>query len=836
MIRRTAAALLACLASIAGAQELAVSEPRLVLAPGQRLDGALASDGKSNIAAWTDRRTVSAIFASRVRNDGTVLDPYGIRIAPPAGDYVDQAVAAIGDTTMVVAMRAWGQGVDRIAVARVGIDGTLLDPEAKIAGIGQHPAIASNGATFLLASALAGDVDLLLFSADLEVLARTRVHGGFPRVAANGERYLCTFIDGTVARGVIIEHGVAGEPFDIATTSQPAVVTSAGDSWAVAFAYTTIQVCAVSAEKNVACRGIAQTETPSFVSDVVSTGDALIVAWSSEAPIRRTLVPPPIAYDFHLTRVTRDAAIELNTTPGAPPADDDVLMFRDAGEAMRVGRTGVVTLIPIALGAPAQTLYAMLPSGDAAIAFWGELTPRNDAYELHATRFTSDGWDPSFRDRVFGTRVQPLASDGTNILLDDGRLIGPAGAVLAHVELPSETELAAWDGKRWLFVAKQVLHRGNEALPVRAGYPRRLACTRGACVLGWVDASNMDHINIAALHVRADRPLSRAKTTIVAKDAGYYQTIGVAAAGDALLVAWPDTTRMIRGRLFGARGPAGATIPIAPAVHERDPLFFEAGSANGAFVLVQNAWPQMRVVRLTPAGALIDTAELRNGTARGLGGSNGRTLLFYERAAPEPPYASTNRAFVTFAPHDGSHTAGSAAAPQSDRENAPHPSAHRQCPLSRRAFLPRRQPRAGRDRGLVAAAALRPPQMGDGDAAGGALCRRDRMDPHGDGHCGRAAGDRRSHGAHVRHPRRGGALHPPFRAAAAQNSRVNVRFRRNVNKSLRRTGATNLQPTANRCSSRAEVSDATRCSDCHRFSPPHPSRCGDRARAVLRAQ
>jgi hypothetical protein len=634
------------------AEEIPVAPPRVVLGPGYRIDAAMSSDHRTPIAAWREQRIVSSVFAARLRVEKSVLDPYGARIQVPQGFYVNEITAELGGDTMLVAVRLWKVAEEKIAVARMRPDGTRIDDELSVIAPGAHPSIASNGKTFLVASSTRTDVYLTLFSADLEVLARATFPGSSARVTANGDRYLCTFLHDTRLRGLVFEGTVGGEPFTIAGPAYLSsfAATAAGDGWAVATATQTVDVCAVSADRTVSCRTIARPETRSTINEIATTAEGFIVAWQSEVPNGLISLPPPIMLKLHLTRVTRDGEEELETKPGGPESDDDTIMMV-GGEAMRIGRKGVVALVPISESSPKQQMYALLPSGDGAMAFWGEVAQSLDAMELHATRFTKDGIDAAVHDRVLGRSVQPLASDGTNVLLSDGRIIDPQARVVSTIPMPAEPTLGGWDGRRWVIVTDKGVHRGEEFLPFLKGYPHHMACHEHGCVMAWLHSTARDPLtmSIEALRIASDLPLKRARRSRIATDIGR-QALGVAAAGESLLVAWSDgSARTLRGRMFDARGRLSPPRTIATAVSATDPLYFHTGGSRKNFFLLQNAWPTMRLLRIAPLGEILSTTDLENGSARGVVEIDGRQLVLYDRYAPEPPWNSAVRAFVRFA-------------------------------------------------------------------------------------------------------------------------------------------------------------------------------------------
>jgi hypothetical protein len=351
----------------------------------------------------------------------------------------------------------------------------------------------------------------------------------------------------------------------------------------------------------------------------------------------------------HLTRVTSDAVEELSIEAKAIPADDDALMMI-SGELTRVGRRGVVGIVPLRAQSPAQSPQTLLPSGDGAMAFWSELAPALDAQELRVTRFTSTGVDPAVHDRVLGRGVLALASDGTNILLSDGRVIDASARVLRTLTVPPDPVAAAWDGREWLIATGRELRRGEEVLPIAIGWPAGLACSSSECVLAWAGAAGQPGaLAVEALRIARDRPLGRARRLRVATDV-LHKTVAVEATRGAILVMWPDSrSRSIFGRVAASGRPLSPPRLLEAVQSATDSTFFDSGSAPGAFLLVHNAWPLMRVLRIDAAGRVTSTAVLQNGTARGVVQVGTRTLVLYERKAPEPPWSTTERAFARFA-------------------------------------------------------------------------------------------------------------------------------------------------------------------------------------------
>ncbi len=116
---------------------------------------AMAFDGWDYLAVWHEWRlgTSNDIFGARVGTDGTVVDTLGIAISTGSKDEMYPA-AAFGGTNYLVVWQDYRNNAYDIYGARVGADGSVLDP----AGIGvstatspqEYPAVASDGVNFIV--------------------------------------------------------------------------------------------------------------------------------------------------------------------------------------------------------------------------------------------------------------------------------------------------------------------------------------------------------------------------------------------------------------------------------------------------------------------------------------------------------------------------------------------------------------------------------------------------------------------------------------------------------------------------------------------------------------
>lgn len=113
--------------------------------------------GDTHLAVWQDLRSRRnwEIFGARVRPDGTVVDPEGLKVGAGEGNRRHPRVAWSGRMFLAVWMQERpGAGWD-IAATRITPDGRVLDPEPIAVGGGPgdqtRPAVAWNGRAFVVA-------------------------------------------------------------------------------------------------------------------------------------------------------------------------------------------------------------------------------------------------------------------------------------------------------------------------------------------------------------------------------------------------------------------------------------------------------------------------------------------------------------------------------------------------------------------------------------------------------------------------------------------------------------------------------------------------------------
>lgn len=115
----------------------------------------VAFDGNNFFVVWTDRRSGSIdIYGSRVRPDGTVLDPDGLPICTQTGSQ-DEASIAFCDSNYLVVWTDTRNANEDVYGSRIAPDGTVLDgggtPICIDAATQRYPAASSNGAGWLVA-------------------------------------------------------------------------------------------------------------------------------------------------------------------------------------------------------------------------------------------------------------------------------------------------------------------------------------------------------------------------------------------------------------------------------------------------------------------------------------------------------------------------------------------------------------------------------------------------------------------------------------------------------------------------------------------------------------
>lgn len=146
MMRRLGWAVVGLVLVLASGEALGleVGSTKLQLQPWATGRVSVATDGELSLAVWRDRRS-GGVFGTRVRKDGTVLDPAGLLLNPKG--LVASGAAAVGydGTNFLVVWFA----ETRVLGTRVSRDGKVLDPDGILityADSSGEPAIGCDGA------------------------------------------------------------------------------------------------------------------------------------------------------------------------------------------------------------------------------------------------------------------------------------------------------------------------------------------------------------------------------------------------------------------------------------------------------------------------------------------------------------------------------------------------------------------------------------------------------------------------------------------------------------------------------------------------------------------
>jgi len=150
----------------------AVMDPTGILISGaswEQCAPEVASDGDDFLVVWQDwRNSDYDIYCARVSHSGTLLDTTGIAACTADGWQATPAVACNG-TDYLVLWQSRATGDYDLYGARISPQGVVLDPEGFVIsaapGVQQQPAVASDGADFLVVWSDARNVDCNVYAA-----------------------------------------------------------------------------------------------------------------------------------------------------------------------------------------------------------------------------------------------------------------------------------------------------------------------------------------------------------------------------------------------------------------------------------------------------------------------------------------------------------------------------------------------------------------------------------------------------------------------------------------------------------------------------------------------
>jgi hypothetical protein len=566
------------------------------LTDGAQGDVVVAFGDTAFLVVWTDTRNeVSNIYGARVTREGVVLDPAGIAICIDPGGQSLPTVAFDG-SEWLVAWQDVRDGEPDIYGARVGTDGTVLDPLgmaiASEAGDQTYVAAASNGAAFLVVwddkrSGSSRDVYGSRVGADGTVLDP----GGILMSAAAGDQqYAAVTFDG--ASYFVVWNDLRNvSTWDLYATrvdSSGAVLDPAG--------------IPVSVYPN-------QEASPT----VAANGENFLVAWHDSRNGQKDVYAARVAADGTVLD-TNAFPVSTSATYQAYPAvtfdgSDYLAVWQEWRVSsafdifgVRLAEDGTVldTLgIAVSVAARDQLYPAVAQGADTCLVVWQDY--RNNAYDVYGARVSADGsvLEPSGLAISVATGAQEfpdVASDGSGYL-------------------------AVWQDKRSggydIYAARvssagTVLDPGGIAVCVAGGdqlHPT-VAFDGDRYLVVWQDyrAGNYD---IYCARVATDGTLLDPTAIVVTNAAGAQEWPAIAFDGTSCLAVWQDCRNGPYADIYGARvSPAGtvldaAGIAISRATNEQ---LGPAVAFDGYKYFV--AWQDKRSASTAPDiyGTKLDTA------------------------------------------------------------------------------------------------------------------------------------------------------------------------------------------------------------------------------------
>jgi hypothetical protein len=515
----------------------------------------------------------------RLSSDGRLLDATPQHLAEPASLNESALVTALADRYVVT----WGQvptaSTSDVLVARIDLDGRVLDPGGRpVTAAGSErrsPSIATDGTRLFLvfrasaAGSRPAGIYTLLLDAALNPLAPLSVIT--ETTFGNGER---PFWDGTqwvvATNDYLVRFSSAGVRLDAApravVRSNPMALTlevvgpAPGGFLALEYG-TTIE---------------PEPFRGSFVRGVQRhTSDGAPVGANSPLPIAIQNVTRP--------RVDSDGDEFLSAVYAEP--------FPDWPRLARVSASGAVRDVPSRLSSQAMIAPALLLEGPTALLFGTVPGHGLSAFSLDLSTGAASSpipldASPSFGVAVRGPDQRLLFAATTNGAPGYVARFRPTGARLdlAGTPLPGMRSIAAdFDGARYLYVYPALVSGQWQA------FARR------------VDTAG-DFVDLSPRSLEALGPLQAGP--------------GMAFGGGTHLLAWIDPSLQVRAARLGADGAPAASTALslgsagaAPVYtdYERDrevQVVFDG--TNFVVLWLHGADLRVRAVRVTPAGAALD--------------------------------------------------------------------------------------------------------------------------------------------------------------------------------------------------------------------------------------
>ncbi len=500
-------------------------------------------DGSNYLVAWTDSRDGSLdIQGARVGVDGTVLDPGGIPISSADSSQSWPSVAFDGANYFVVWMDC-RDGFFDIYGARVGVDGTVLDPSGIAISTGANdtgwPSVAFDGTNYLVAwgeyisgwwdvyGARVGGDGTVLDPGGMPVSTAVSAQCA-PAVAFDGADYLVVWQDGRSNLDEDVYGARVGTDISILDPDGIAVSTALNDQ-----------------------------ETPSVAFD----GTNYLVVWDDyRTGTSRDIYGARVGMDGSVldpTGIVISDAADIQECPAVAFDGTNYLVVWDdyrSGTSLdiygaRVGTDGAL-LDPSGIAISAlpdwQVLAAVAFDGANYLVVW-------DDYR------SGTSWD------IYGARV------GT-----DGALLDPSGIAISTASDDQECPAVAFDGTDYLVV--------------------------------WHDKRSVWEYDIYGARVGVDGSVLDPAGIAISTAADNQECPAIAFDGTNYLVAWQDYRSAYYLHIYGTRvgtdgwvlDPIGTPISSADAFQQHPSIAFDG---TNYFVV----WQDIRLSGYDIYGARVDT-------------------------------------------------------------------------------------------------------------------------------------------------------------------------------------------------------------------------------------
>lgn len=527
------------------ATEIFVGEPAYGLAPGQKNESSVASDGRDFLAVWQDDRGGSAsILASRISQSGAVLDPLGILIAA-APDVASPRVIWAGDAYIVV----WWDfdrltSVSHLMAARIDRDGRVVTQPRSIAdnvATGGGHYVATNGSRIVVLcrptggpSGQYGAVHALVLDTSLHLLSETPISGVDAdlwkfSVASNGSTFLAVW--SVTAAGTI--EGMRLDANGNAVDAAPRVIGAGSDPDVASDGSRFLVVVRVESDSGA-------TQAARVVDADLHSSELRPLPGSSEAPSRSVfwtgtsyvVVAQKYSGDIVATRVTPDGiASNAETIVPAPASGSSY------GAAAATNGTRML-IVRSADPYPKISIHARLYDTATFTPVSEERRVTTSANEQTRVAVAFDGtnhfvvWMET--GGVYGTRVSP----GGESLDGRGVLLGSKAAV-PHVVFDGANYIVAWVENDTEIVVRFVGTDGVAGtelrLPVQPVMELDLASGGATSMLVWSTSNYEIH---AARIERATQTISQ--PVLISPPMELASSPTVSSNGIEYLVAWNE--------------------------------------------------------------------------------------------------------------------------------------------------------------------------------------------------------------------------------------------------------------------------------------------------------